>query len=254
MARSAALAATCLIGVAAAAQEPALDQTTDPADGNHLSLRLGAGRLRHSTNGNADADDDTDATWFRLAYERSRADGFGGGARLDVAASDDDLFEGGGSPSAAGWFDLFAHATWTQTSDAWRVPLRFGVALHDYTIEEETTGDSTDWFTFGFRVEVEPEWHLGSSEEVHVSIAAPLAFLVGPTWIETDPESEDWSTSVLGADVSVSLRIGTEAARFELGYRRTWLDYDESDAQAGLRVRGIEIDADFFVLGFLLRF
>lgn len=253
-ARIRAFAAAGLLGVAASAQQTTIGPATDPGTGNRLSLQLGLGLLRHSTNGDAGTDDETDATWFRLAYERSREAGFGGGARFDVAASDDDLFDGTGSPSSAGWFDLFAHATWTQTSDAWRVPLRLGVTLHDYTIEEAGTGDSVDWFTFGFRVEIEPEWRLASSDELHFSLAAPLAVLVGPTWIESDPDSEDWSTSVLGADVGLSLRVGTASARVELGYRRAWLDYDESDSQAGLRVRGIDIDADFFVLGFLLRF
>lgn len=224
------------------------------AGDNRLWLQFGVGRLRHGTNGNAGADDDADATWFRLAYEYARDDGFGGGARLDVAASDDDLFDDQGTPSEAGIADLFVHATWTQVTEDWRVPLRFGLSLHDYTIEDDTSGDTVDWFTFGVRLEVEPEWRIATAEEVRFSLAAPLDVLVGPTWVETDPDTEDWSTSVLGADVGLSLRIGTDTARFEIGYRRTWLSYDETDAQAGLRVRGIDVDADFLALGFLLRF
>jgi hypothetical protein len=249
-----AAASACLLVAAASAQDPVGDPAADSPDGNRLHLQIGTGRLRHDTEGNAGGDDATDASWFRLAYEYARKDGFGGGARLDIAGSDDDLFDDDGSPSSAGLIDLFAHATWTQASDGWIVPLRFGVSLHDYTIEEEASGDSVRWSTFGFRVEAEPEWRIASSEEVCFSLAAPIDVLVGLTWVETQPESEDWSTSMLGADVGLMLRVGTDAVRFELGYRRTWLDYDETDAQAGMRLRGIEIDADFFVLGFLLRF
>lgn len=238
-----------LLGAAASAQDGAYP---DPSGANLLRIQVGTGRLRHSTHGGGG--DEADATWFRLGYEYAREDGFGGGVRLDVAGSEDELFDDAGAASAAGLFDLFAHATWTQADDGWRLPLRFGLDLHDYTLEEDVGGGSIDWFTFGFRAEVEPEWIVASSATMRFSLAAPLDFAVGPTWVETDPDTEGWSTSMLGADVGILLRIGVEDARFEIGYRRTWLAYDETDARAGLRVRAVDVDAQFFVLGFTLRF
>jgi hypothetical protein len=218
-----------------------------------IDLAVGGGTWEHTTSGVAALSDDTDAGYGRLGFEIIGGNDFGGGLRLEGTVSDDDLFLGsGGLATEASDGDLFLHGTGifggTQ-DDLMRMPLRFGLFVRNYRIEEQVSSDSIDWTSVGPRIEIEPELRLVRGDDVQWSFYARAGGSFGVTTIETDLSSDSFDSTTLGFDFGLGTRLQLGPAQIDLGFLLRTQTVDESDDVGGLFIR--EIDAEFrgIVLG-----
>ncbi len=257
--RSATDPATSPTPRAAAATEPRPESSPAPLDAPpaepphrrdgraplpfRLELALGGGNFEHETAGQPLLDDEVDGGYARIAFEYRGDENFGLGLRLEGSGSDDDLFlASGGSPAEASDGELFLHGTGFFGGDAIEVPLRFGLSLRGYTLDDPTGADLS-FASIGPRLEVEPDFRLLENDSCRWSLYARLGAFVGYTAIETDPATEDWTTTMTGLDYGVGTRLRFEHVELGIGWLARTHHADESDTVGGTFVR--EFDARF---------
>jgi hypothetical protein len=209
-----------------------------------IDFALGAGRFDHDTEGSGTLSDRTSAGYFRLGFELMTASDWGGGLRIEGTGSDDDLFVSSGAPAQeATDASLFLHFTGRFGSDAVDVPLRVGLFVRNYTIEEDLTGAEIQWSGFGPGLEVEPDLALIRGDTARLSLRGRLGLAVGVASIETEPATEDFDSVMASFDAGLGLHLAFEHVDLGIGYLFRSLDVAESDDVAGLVIR--EIDSEF---------
>jgi hypothetical protein len=225
---------------------PALAQDLPHAPKYRVDLALGAGDGEHTTDG-TNLDGKTDAGFFRIGFEGIGNGDFGGGARLESWATDDDLF---GVPAEASSSTLFAHFTWRTTGERFAMPIRFGLLLNGYEVSDNTNGDDLTSSNFGLMAEIAPEVVLVSNESFQWSALGSFGLGTAVTAIEADGIGDDFTsnTTFLGAEVGTRFRFDQFDIGLSYAYRRQSMD--ESDEDNGFVILGY--DAEFS--GVLLTF
>lgn len=205
----------------------------------HLELGLGLGDGEHTTDG-SNLDGQTDAGLFRFAFEGVGDAGLGGGLRVEGWSTDDDLF---GSPAEATSSSLFAHFTWRHGDAGYVLPLRFGLLINGYVVEDRSTGDDATSGTVGLLGEVAPEFVLAGDDSVQWTAFAAASFGFGSTAIDVDGLGDDFAsfTTFFGAELGTRLRLERFDVGVSLVYRTQRMD--ESDEDNGFVVLGY--DAEF---------
>jgi hypothetical protein len=215
-----------------------------------LDFALGSGNWRHTTENAPTLDDDTNAGYLRLGVEFLGEDNLGGGFRLEGIASDDNLFNNsGGPPSEARDLDLFLHFTGLFGEDRFHMPVRLGLFLRDYYLEDKATGSDIEWFSIGPRIEAEPDFALVVTDQARWSLFARLGFGFGATAIYTDPATEDFTTTMTVVDVGIGTRLSIGHVQFEVSLLDRAVRYDQSDVQNGTFVRRVDTEFQGLVIG-----
>lgn len=208
-----------------------------------VRLDLGGGRFEHDTDG-SNLEDRTDGGYFRLSFEGFGDSGLGGGLRLEGIASDDDLFADAGFNAAeAGMGELFVHLSHRTIGSNVMLPVRIGLVLHGYTLEDQTTNAEVQWSSIGVRFEVEPEITLSRGDGHHWVFYGEAGLGLAATQVETEPATfdADASTLLLGLGLGTRVRLGP--ALLGIGYVHRSQHTDDSDTVNGSFFRGI--DASF---------
>ena len=262
MHRTLALAAASLAPLAAQNDAPGAwtptttTQAAAPAAASstvRIELAFGGGTWEHTTSGVAALTDDTDARYMRLGFEIIGRNDFGGGLRLEGTVSDDDLFvQSGGVAAEAGDGELFLHGTGVfggGPDDVVRMPLRFGLFLRNYRIEERVGGNAIDWQSVGPRVEFEPELRLVGDEDVQWGLYARTGFCFGITSIDNDASTDTFDSTMFGFDFGLGTRLGLGPVQLDIGYLLRTHDVEESDYVGGAFIRAIDAEFRGVVVG-----
>lgn len=218
-------------------------------------LAIGGGRLEHHTRGST-LDDDTSAAYVRLQFEAYADRGFGGGIRIEGVGSDDDMFESAGFPaSEASSGEVFVYFAYRPPQLQSELPLRVGLLLHDYGLEENTTEDRIDFASVGIRLEAMPEVVLHESDNLRWSIYGGGSIAVGRTRIDTDPDTfeADSDTTLYGVDIGTRLRFGRHA-NLGIGWVYRSQTVDRSEIVDGNFFFGIEQTFSGLLLSFGMTF
>jgi hypothetical protein len=218
-------------------------------------LALGSGSMQHETRGTA-LDDRSDAEYFALGMDILDADDFGGGFEISAAQSDDDMFVHTpvATRSEAGEGELSFHVTKILRGDRGQLPLRVGVFFRNHCLDFVDVGESLEWSSFGAKADIRPSLDLMQSGTLTWLLTGRLAVGFGATTIETDPDTEEWDTEVLMADLGIGTGLRFQQGTIELGYLLRMADYDESDARGGTTIRAADTEFSGIVLTGTLRF
>ncbi len=222
-------------------------------------IGFAAGEYEHKTVG-SNLSDDVEATLVHLNFDAYSRSGFGGGFRLELTNTGDDLFADKGLPaSEIGAFDLFGYFAYRLGEDrGFTMPIRGGFFANVLEMEESLSSNSVEWTTFGFRGSVEPDLPLLRWRNGSWNLFANLSLGAGATVIETDPllaagiDEFDSSAATFGFDLGMRVHAGNFFA--ELAYVHRELLVDESDTQGILRIREIEDRFDGISLAVGVRF
>lgn len=203
-------------------------------------ISLGGGSFEHRTKG-SDLDDKTSAGYFKLQFEGFSDMGFGGGIRIEAVGSDDNLFEGTANPlSQAGSGELFLYFGYRPRLERWELPMRVGLILHNYGLEENISGDRIDYTSGGIRFEIVPDFALVQRQNLRWSLYSALSFGFGSTTVSTDPDTfeADSTTAMFGFDLGTRLRIGL--LDLGVGYVYRSQTVDDSEVVGSFYYLGVE--------------
>jgi len=205
---------------------------------------LGRGDLEHDIQ--SSLRDETGAGQFRTGFEYWGKKRLGGGVRMELLRSQGDLF----GDSRATDFELFVHGVGILGDSRAEVPLRLGLALRQYELEDNATGESLKWSSFGPRVEVEPDIALIRNDRVRWSIYGRLSTFAGLTVIETDPASDEWNSSVFGLDAGIGTRLQFAKYLVDVGYLYRSHDAAESDVMNFTVIRAFDAEYSGLLISF----
>lgn len=201
---------------------------------------------------------DTDAVHLGLAFE-AVGSFVGGGVRLGVMGTDEDLFPGN-NDSYATAFELFPHLTLRPSEGRFRIPIRIGPALHTHTFtaESATFDDEISWYSLGVQAEIEPEIDLIRHGRSAVSIYGRARVGAGFGVASADTavgssHDDEYETAASQVGLEAGLRFNAGAFLLEGGYMMAATNYDETDdgdiAGDYLRETDFRFDGVFFAFG-----
>lgn len=248
---------TCLTGSLALALGPCLLAQDDFGASKEFLPRLqvwtdvAVGKLEHDTSG-SNLDGNDSAVLLELGVEGFGESGFGGGVRLGFLGSDEGLFDDAGVDDVmAASVDLYLHISQRWSQDRFSMPLRFGLLVNSYGLEQETsTGTETIQFdTIGFRTELEPEFLLSDWDGTVLTAGSRLSLGSGWTNCSTDPSTVEADSSMLFYGIDLGLRLRAGMGSFHLGWAWRGQTMDDSDVEGGVFYRGFDADFSGFVIG-----
>lgn len=219
-----------------------------------LQIGFGAGEFEHRTDG-TDLDDDTDAAMFRFHAEAASHQGFGGGVRFEGLASDDDLFEDAGfSAAEANMASLFLHFTYRVQARRFQMPVRFGLWLNGYELEDQATGDDIDFGSIGPWIEFAPEIRVIDQRDFSWSFHLEAGAGVAATGIDVEGDDEDYHSTTAAFGVELGTRLRGGPVEFGLAFVNRWQTMDESDVENGFVVLGYDAEFHGLLVTFGARF
>lgn len=193
------------------------------------------------------ASDETTAGLFEAAFESVAQSDFGAGARVRGIASDDDLDD---DPTnfAPGFVqatdnEWFFHGTFDRGEGMQRLPLRFGVAVRQFQLEDKAAAETVEWTSWGPRVEFAPELPMSEWDSGSISLCGMLGLGYGRTTVNITGAVDDWDVDAVFFDFGAGARANLNGVFLDLGYRYIGSDYDQSDVSSGIFVR--ETDVSF---------
>ncbi|MBL8730551.1 MAG: hypothetical protein JNM25_19185 [Planctomycetes bacterium] len=198
------------------------------------------GELEHRTD-NSLLDGETDAGLFRFQFEGISRRGFGGGLRFEGIGSDDDLFaDAGFNASEARSSSLYLHFTYRATARRFTMPVRFGLWLNGYVLEDRVLGDEVTYGSIGPYLELAPEFRLVDRRRLTWSLYGELGAGVAGTGIDVDNDSNDYYSSTISYGVELGTRLRTGPFELGIAYVLRGQAMDESDPENGLVVLGYD--------------
>ncbi len=198
---------------------------------------------------------DTDAGLLRLQFEGTSRRGIGGGVRLEGIASDDDLFvDQGFTASEASNSTLFGHFTWRLEEHRFAMPIRLGLLLNGFELQEVQSGAETTYSSFGPYFEIAPELTLTRSGKTNWSIYGEFGFGAAATAVDLSGDNRDYETSSGFAGVEIGTRLTFSKVEFGLAYVGRWQSADESDPEGGFVAPGYDTDYQGLLFTFALVF
>lgn len=228
----------CLWSAAAHAQEPL------HAHRYRIDLGLGGGNGEHRTDG-SNLDDRTDAGFFRLGFEGIGSSGFGGGARLEAWATDDNLF---GTATEASASNLFAHLTWRDVGERHTLPVRFGLLFNSYVLTDNNLNVDATAGSLGLLAEVAPEFVLSGNDSFAWSVLGTLSLGVAATAIDVDGVGDDFRSDTRFFGFELGTRLRFSAFDLGLSYVHRRQSMDRSDVRNSVFVFGFDGEFDGVVL------
>ncbi len=176
---------------------------------------------------------------FRLDIEATSRRGFGGGLRIEGIGSDDDLFvDAGFAANEARRSNLFLHFTYRAEAGRFAMPVRIGLLLDGYVLDEDSTGTEQTFGSLGPYLEFAPEFAFVHERKLAWSIYAAVGVGAAVTGIDIDGDPNDYtsSTGFLGLEAGTRLRAGP--VTLGIGIVGRWTSMDESDEEDLLVVLG----------------
>jgi hypothetical protein len=198
------------------------------------------GELEHRTDDSL-LDGETDAGLFRFEFEGITRRGFGGGLRFEAIGSDDDLFaDAGFNASEARSSSLYLHFTYRAAARRFSMPVRLGLWLNGYQLEDQVLGDQVTYGSIGPYLELAPEFRLVDKRRLTWSLYGELGAGVAATGIDVENDSNDYYSSTVSYGVELGTRLRT--GPFELGVACVLRGQamDQSDPENGLVVLGYD--------------
>ncbi|GAB4153668.1 MAG: hypothetical protein Fur0037_22460 [Planctomycetota bacterium] len=186
--------------------------------------------------------DRTGAMDLSVVVSPARERAVGAGVRLDGFASADDLFHGetiyngeAQKPADATAYGLgmFPHAALHPgLGDRMDMPVRLGLFVDWMQIHHQEADVRRNWFTFGPRIEVEPQYRIAGERDGGLSAFLRLTADYGgarfhETWTNGDDSA---ATARWMTDVGGGLRWHWGGIDGELGYRYRTLDLGRVDS------------------------
>jgi hypothetical protein len=182
----------------------------------HFDSAFGTGRLQHLTDGFTERSDSTKADYYRLGFELLTKNQLGGGLRIEGVASDDDLFVASGNLAhKATDASVLAHFTSQFDIGRARIPIRVGLCLRSYEVEDGPTVPEIEWRGIGPYLELEPDIPLVHGETARVSLRGRLGVGFGEAEIGTEPASRDYDGKSTSLDFAIGAHV--EIGHFDLG-------------------------------------
>ena len=189
------------------------------------------GRAEIDVKSGSNVGGEADALLFGAAFE-GVGKVVGGGIKLDVYLSDDDLID---SPAPADSSVLgatvFPHVTFRPGGDRYRVPIRVGPEVQLHTLDfgaSSTTGDF-DWVSVGLGLEVEPEFDFFRDDKSALSIYGSLRG--GGGWVAISGPTEDYTSDSRSFGAEIGMRYEIAAFLVSAGFLTRTTNYDESDIE-----------------------
>lgn len=223
------LSAACLVA-----------QEHEPKAHFRVNLAFGGGDFEHRTD-DSTLDGDTDGGMFRLSFEGTTKKGIGGGLRFEGIASDDDLFvDAGFAATEATMSTIFLHFTYRAQADRFAMPIRIGLLLDGYVLEEDVSGDEVTYGSIGPYFELAPEVAIVEQRKLSWTIYGQFGAGIAATGIDIEGDDNDYvsSTVLFGAEIGTRLRVGP--VELGVGVVGRWRSMDESDVENGLVVLGYD--------------
>lgn len=229
-----------LFAVLALAIPLAAQQQTTFTQPFRVQFAGAGGELTHHTD-NSLLDGESDAGMFRFDFEGVSRRGFGGGLRYEGITSDDDLFaDAGFNPSEARMSSLYLHFTYRLTARHFAMPVRIGLWLNGYVLEDKVLGDEVTYGSIGPYLELAPEFRLVDKRSLSWSLYGQLGAGVAGTGIDVDNDSNDYYSSTVAYGVELGTRLRTGPFELGVAYVLRGQAMDESDPENGLVVLGYE--------------
>jgi len=212
---------------------------------NTAGVAIGAGKYDVDIK-NA-ASDQASAGLFEAAFESVAPSNFGGGVRLRGIASSDDLDDDPNdlTPVAVQASDgeWFFHGTIDGGEGMQRLPIRFGLALRQFELEDKDASETAEWSSWGPRFEFAPEVPMSEWDSGSISVCGMFGLGYGRTTVNLTGATDDWDTDAVFFDIGAGFRSNLNGMVLDLGYRYLGSDYDQSDVSSGVFVR--ETDVSF---------
>lgn len=203
-----------------------------------LAIAGAGGELEHTTDG-SDLDDETDAGMFRFAFEATSRKGFGGGLRLESTASDDDLFvDSGFAATEARRGNLFLHFTYRAEAPRFAMPVRIGLMLDGYQLEENATDNDVTYGSIGPYFELAPEFSIVRERRFGWTVYGEFGVGVAATGIDVENDDNDYTSATVFFGAEIGTRVHLGPVELGLGIVGRWTAMDESDVENGLVVLG----------------
>jgi hypothetical protein len=204
-----------------------------------MAISLGLVDLEHeeiAASGAKVLDDEARASALKFEFEGFRR-GFGGGISLELISVRDDLHDNavGVSSSDTDSWELFGHFSARPVGgNKFRMPIRFGPFMHG--MRQDLNGaspDEVDYFTFGIRVEIEPEFDIYREDDSALSVfwGGKLFSGVALVDVETTTFDETFDTTVAGYGLTTGVRFSARRFFTQAAYVYNFRRFDESDAE-----------------------
>ena len=212
---------------------------------NTAGVAFGAGKFDVDIHNSAS--DEASAGLFEAAFESVAPSNFGGGVRLrGMTSADDldddpsDLTEGSVQASDGEWF---FHGTLDGGEGMQRLPIRFGLALRQFELEDKLASGTAEWASLGPRFEFAPEVPMSEWDSGSISLCGMFGLGYGRTKVRLTGAPDDWDTDAVFFDIGAGFRSNLNGMVLELGYRYLGSEYDQAYVSSGDFVR--ETDVSF---------
>jgi len=212
---------------------------------NTAGVAFGAGKFDVDIKNSAS--DEASAGLFEAAFESVAPSNVGGGVRVRGIASDDDLDDdpndltpGAVQASDGEWF---FHGTLDGGEGMQRLPIRFGLALRQFELEDKAASETVEWASWGPRFEFAPEVPMSEWDSGSISLFGMFGLGYGRTTVNLTGATNDWDTDAVFFDLGAGFRSNLSGMVLELGYRYLNSDYDQTEESSSGVVR--ETDVSF---------
>jgi hypothetical protein len=203
---------------------------------------FGFGELEHRTDG-TNLDGEADAVMFRGVFEFVGGIGIGGGARIEFAGTDDDLFDDAGfNATEAGAGSVFLHFTGRLTTRRFLMPVRVGLMTHFYSLDDTVVDQQTKYFSIGPYFEMAPEVFLMRQRHFTWSLFGEIGAGFGATAIDDDSTNEEYDSDSTFLGAEGGMRFVTGPVQFGISYVFRRQEMDDSDVEGGFFVPGFEAE------------
>ena len=134
--------------------------------------------------------------------------------------------------------NLYFHFTYRAEVRNFAMPVRIGLMLDGYELEENVSNDDITYGSIGPYLELAPEFSLIRERHFSWSLYGEAGIGVAGTGIDIEGDPEDYSsaTAFFGLEAGTRIRMGP--VELGVGFIGRWTNMDESDEENGLVVLG----------------
>ena len=215
-----------------------------------FNVRYGIGNVENEGSVVAGTRRDTDGAFVGLALDAGGKH-FGGGFKLEVYGSDDDLYGAAFTSSKAAGVEIFPHFTIRPTGgDIFRIPIRIGpyVQVHALELETATTDRTISFVGIGGQVEIEPEIDFVRTDNIGFGLYGRLRLGLASAKIDNDIGPDDFDTNSSNLGTEIGLRFQAKLFLVGAGFMTRSTNYDRSDPANGTTFP----ESDFRFEGFFI--
>lgn len=215
-----------------------------------IDFAVAGGRFEHTTDGSA-LDGDTDAAMFRIRFEATNRHGIGGGVRFEGISTDDDLFtDNGFNSTEASSGTLFGHFTYRAVAPRFEMPIRFGLLLNGYQLDDQITDEAVTYGSIGPYFEVAPEFTLFARRDFRWTLFGEAGAGFAATAIDIDGDSNDYVSDSAMYGLEFGTRFDFGPFELSLSAIGRWQSMSESDVENGQVVLGYDNEFRGLMLSF----